>query len=170
MSHQSYVLVSYTLALSVHLLAAVPFENGALLLTIVALGASTNTVPVLIEHSDSVDDVARTCVTAGGSTVIVCVERQGDDVAAPAMTAGAVVCATATSPTAAVEVAAALTTVEEIIEPVTVTVTGTLTVAVIVAGAALAVAVDAADPQESFWLVHSSIENPGPEIPIQAVN
>jgi len=139
---------------------------------------------VLIEQSDS-EEVTRACVTAGGSTVIVCVERQGVDDEAPAIKAGAVVCATATSP-AAVEVAATLTMVDEMIEPVTVTVTGTLfrlarlrekgreenylTVAVMVAGAELAVAVEAADPQESFWLVHSSTEKPGPEMPMQAVN
>jgi hypothetical protein len=45
-----------------------------------------------------------------------------------------------------------------------------LTVAVIVAGVELALAVEAADPQESFWLVHSSTEKPGPEIAIQALN
>lgn len=58
----------------------------------------------------------------------------------------------------------------ERMEPVTVTVTGTLTVAVMVVGAAEAVAVVATLEQESFWLVHSSIEKPGPEIPMQALN
>jgi len=73
--------------------------------------------------------------------------------------------------TVAVEVAEALTTVLEMIEPATVTVTGTLTVAVMVAGFALAlVAVLAALEQESCWILHSSIVNPFPEMPIQALN
>lgn len=59
---------------------------------------------------------------------------------------------------------------EERMEPVTVTVTGTLTVAVIVVGVAEAVAVVAAFEQVSFWLVHSSTEKPGAEMPIQASN
>lgn len=164
-----------------------PFEDNELEMT-VAAGASTNTVPVLIVQSDSVDDVARTCVTAGGSTVMVWVLMQGVEVEAESpITTAAVVPATAATPaavdvataatpaaldvaTAAAVVAAALTTVDEIILPVTVTDTGTLTVAVMVAGVALAVAVEAALPQDSFWEVHSSSEKPGPERAIQALN
>ena len=108
-----------------------PFEDCALEI-IVEAGASTKTVPVLIVQSLSVDDAAIP-VTAGGSTVIVWVLMQGVEVetASPA-TAAAVVSTTATFPaaldiaTAAAVVAAALTTVLEMIEPVTVTVTGTL--------------------------------------------
>jgi hypothetical protein len=50
------------------------------------------------------------------------------------------------------------------------TVGGTVTVAVIVTGLALDVAVEAAEPHDSFWLLHSSNENPGPESEVHVVN
>lgn len=40
----------------------------------------------------------------------------------------------------------------------------------IVVGAALEDWVEAADPQDSFWLEHSSKEKPGPESDVQVVN
>jgi hypothetical protein len=64
----------------------------------------------------------------------------------------------------------ALIIVLEITEPVITAVAGTVTVAVILAGVDEALAPDAADPQELFWEVHSSAENPGPENETQALN
>ena len=190
MKHQAIVLIlqiptPFSSPFQVALHAAVlEFPKNELEITPVAAEAVTNTVPVLIVQSDSVDEAA-TAVTAGGSTVIVWVEMQGVDVEAAATTAADVVSATATTP-ADVAVEEAGMMLLERIEPVTVTVTGTLeqdekgtiredsstnlTVAVIVVGMAEAVAVEAALEQESFCLVHKSSENPAAVMPTQAVN
>jgi len=50
------------------------------------------------------------------------------------------------------------------------TVGGTVTVAVTVAAVALEDWLEAADPQDSFWVEHSSKEKPGPSSAVQLVN
>lgn len=117
---------------------AVELENGATAadkaLVTVAVGASTNTVPV--ESVQALSDEACVCVTATATMPVA-------EVA---------------------EVAEMETVLSAITEPVTtVAVTGTVTVPVTVEGAGGALALNATAPHSTCWFVHSSNENPGPE-------
>jgi len=172
----SFQILAHILIPSIHagthnqLVAAVPLENSALEMMAgsVEAGAEEKTDVVLIEDSEF--DTLAASVTADGLTVNAGVLMRDVLVeAAPLTTTAAVVWVTVPFP-AALEVAEALMTVLERMDPVTVTVTGTLTVAVIVVGEADGLAVEAAVPQESFCEVHSSNENPGPEIATQESN
>jgi hypothetical protein len=84
--------------------------------------------------------------------------------------AGVLVAWTAATFPAALEVAETERVVSEMTEPVTVALTGTVAVPVTVCGAGGSLATEAADPQSSFWLVHSSKEKPGLEKLTQASN
>ncbi len=112
-------------------------------------------------------DKARRPVAVGVSTGAELVARETDSVATVA--ADVATCATAASEVAEA-VIVVVTVCSEIIDPVTVAVGGTVTVAVRVAGVEEADAVEAAELQVSFWVEHSSKENPAPVKETQVVN
>lgn len=168
---------------------------GALDATTVALAAegATVTVPVTTEHSDSVEEAARTAtaVATGASmvTVLVTIVQSASSVEELVTTA---LPESPESPTtafpelpmtvtAALVVAAAATLVAEaamvetaMTEPgvlLKVAVAGIWIEAVMVLGAvAVAAWVEATDAQLSFWEAHSSTVKPAPEKDAHAVN
>jgi len=143
----------------------------------VVAGSSTKTVLVTTAHVEAVWTAATARAVVVGSstkTVLVTTEQTLSEVARA--TAGAVVATAATAATVwlATSVEAASTVVvtvaSEMTEPVMVALASAVTVPVTWAAVDGATAVEAAEPQEFFWVVHSSIENPAPAKLTQAVN
>lgn len=130
-------------------------DEAATMATWVCSGGSTKTVEVVSEHTLSV------------STESPDPLDPLEPLESPVAAATELV---TTAATELVEVNVVAIVVSERIEPVTVAVGGTVTVAVIVVGLALDDCDDAADPQDSFWLVHSSREKPAPVREVQVVN